>query len=186
MADGQCYVAISRVPSLQGLFLLNFDKNKLKSSNKVKLDLQRIRQDMQLCTFYKELEDALNTDSRPLLIAVQNTRSLPAHHADLLCLPFLEECSAVCLTETWLTSKHTSSKYAMQNFQLVRKDRQLGSGGGVCTYVNTSVHCQPCEFTLDDTGVQFQCINIQTLNHAELCIVTVYRPPSSSLTPIQN
>lgn len=51
MADGQCYVAISRVPSLQGLFLLNFDKKKLKSSNKVKLELQRIRQDMQLCTF---------------------------------------------------------------------------------------------------------------------------------------
>lgn len=53
----------------------------------------------------------------------------------------------------------------MQNFQLVRKDWQLGSGGGACTYVNTSVHCQPCEFTLDDTGVGFQCINIQTLNH---------------------
>lgn len=44
------------------------------------------------------------------------------------------------------------------------------------------VQCRPCELALNDTGVEFQCVNMKTPHHAELCIVTVYRPPTSSVT----
>lgn len=68
----------------------------LKSRFKVKAELELIWKVIQLYAFTR--------NPMPLLIAVQNIRSLPDHHADILCLQFLEQCSAVYLTAVWLTS----------------------------------------------------------------------------------
>ena len=185
MADGQVYVALSRVPSLTGLFLLDFDVKKLKASSKVNRELSRTKTDSILKTYHNEVKDSLDAVPKPLLVAVHNTRSLPAHHKDLLLQPLLSSCTAVCLTETWPSPSCTSSTFAIPGYILLRQDRQGPPAGGVCTHVSASVPCQEEQLTQVLPGPEMQCVVLHLPNNVQLFVVTVYRHQNQLLSELQ-
>ena len=186
MADGQVYVAFSRVPSQSSLYLQDFDAKKLKSSAKVKAELERLHQEMPLQTYHSEIQAVLHATPDPIFIAVHNVRSLPKHFRDIILQSHLKSCTAVCFTETWLTSSHSSSTFAIPDYNMVRCDRQGAAGGGLATYVKTSVAFELQDLPIDCTGIEVQCMELQIPLHDKLYIATVYRHPSSSLSVFNN
>ncbi|XP_030828689.1 uncharacterized protein LOC100890415 [Strongylocentrotus purpuratus] len=181
-ADGQCYVALSRVPKRSGLHLLDLHESKIRASTAVKAEMERMRTDMLLQTTYDDISAALTDKSQPVLIAVQNVRSLPAHHEDLKKMPGFENCIAISISETWLTSKHRQSNFHLQNFDQLRKDRfSSNPGGGLCMFIRSSstynLHAMECYMP----QLEIQSAIIKPLTHPPFLLVNVYRNPKSSM-----
>lgn len=181
MSDGQVYVAFSHVPSLSGLVLLDFDVKKLRASSKVTKELDRMQRTSQLETVQDKIQTSLDSTPGCLLFAVHNIRSLPAHHRDLVLQPLLMSCVALCLTETWLTSSHSSGTFAIPNYTLLREDSQRSPGGGVCTYVSNTTPFHVENLSLSEKGVEIQYVVLHLPQNSQLFLATVYRHPTLSL-----
>ena len=85
--------------------------------------------------------------NKPVLpvVVAGNVRSINNKTDELqACVQYMNEyrnASMVCLSETWLHTAIADSTVQIDNFTLIRCDRDLNTtkktrGGGVCTYVN--------------------------------------------------
>lgn len=62
----------------------------------------------------------------------------------------------LCLTETWLTSTTPSSVFTIPGYNVYRRDRGKGKGGGVLIYVRESINSHQIDIpvqTLECVGV---------------------------------
>ena len=101
---GQAYVALSRVRSLAGLFLLSFDPKKIRSNKKAVKEMERLRENMSLS--WVEATQ-LPKQEGEISIVHLNIRSLVLHHHHLAKQTSIIGCDIVCLTETKTgTSEH--------------------------------------------------------------------------------
>ena len=95
---GQIYVALSRVPSIEGLFVLdNFDKKHIKVDQRVTQEYDRLR---------TKSVPSINMHMTPqqdnIVMTLLNIRSLRKHHKDLKFEPYTMACDVLLLTETQL------------------------------------------------------------------------------------
>ena len=82
----------------------------------------------------------------------------------------------VCISETWLDSTITDNELTINNYNLVRLDRNR-HGGGIAVYV----HVDFTYHAIFTGNCNFECIVLSiTINLCKLCICLLYRPPSSS------
>lgn len=93
---GQMYVALSRVTSLNGLYLLgNLNKKAIKVDHTVTEEYQQLKENYQL----KPLE-LISSNLDKFVITVFNTRSLKKHASDIASTRSLMESDLLCITET--------------------------------------------------------------------------------------
>ena len=93
---GQLYVALSRVTSLNGLYLTgNFDQTAFKSDEKAFAEYERLRSE---CTL-SSIPDIVCTNNS-ITITLLNIRSLKKHAVDLTSNKELMTTDILCLTET--------------------------------------------------------------------------------------
>lgn len=86
----------------------------------------------------------------------------------------------ICMTETWLSDKITDSMIEIDNFQLVRNDRNR-QGGGICVYYRKNLNCRivsksissPYFHTTEFLLLEMQC----GLN--KFLLGVYYNPPTS-------
>ena len=80
----------------------------------------------------------------------------------------------ICLCETFLTEDISDSEIQIPEFSIVRCERHLRGGGGVCIYVRTTNPFHVCVKYLNSI-----CdLLIINLPHSSLIIIMMYRPPS--------
>ena len=80
----------------------------------------------------------------------------------------------ICLCETFLTEDISDSEIQIPEFSVVRCDRHLREGGGVCIYVRTTNPFHVCVKYLNSI-----CdLLIIILHHPSLIIIMMYRPLS--------
>ena len=79
-SPGQAYVAFSRVKTLQGLHILNFNPKAIKASTDVQNEMIRLNN---------------------ITICLLNVRSLIAKLADIKQDMYLKATNIVCFCETW-------------------------------------------------------------------------------------
>ena len=97
-----------------------------------------------------------------------------AHYANL---------DLICLTETWLHCHIQDSVVSINGFNLIRKDRQEGSHGGVCVFIKDLIPFIVLE-DLSESPLEVLWIKLRPtrlprgVNNIVLGIV--YHPPSSS------
>lgn len=65
------------------------------------------------------------------------------------------------ITETWFNSQHDTSIVSISGYNLFRRDRTKGKGGGVCIYVRDSITC--CIFTPPRPNVQGNINDVEIL-----------------------
>ena len=80
----------------------------------------------------------------------------------------------ICLCETFLTEDISDSEIQIPEFSIVRCDRHLREGGGVCIYVRTTNPFNVC-VKYSNSICDLLIINI---HHPSLIIIMMYRPPS--------
>lgn len=179
---GQFYVAVSRVTKLSGLFFLKFNENCISCNKDVTKEIQRMTSVQPL-----ELLPLWTPGHSTITITHLNINSLAAHIKDLKADFILSRSDVICITETWLSSRHSNSSLKMDSFNILRVDRescynsdQIDNSklpyGGVCSYTSIQWSLQPLHDQNQDKGMEYELFKAER-NSQSVLILHVYRPP---------
>ena len=179
-SGGQAYVALSRVKTLAGLHILDFDAKKIQVNNQVNEEMNRLRKH---CSVAREFEKT-KTESI-LTVSHVNIRGIKKHMKDLQAENIVKESDVLCFCETFLKSKEAFDTRLFDRDDMVafRVDRLVAENeqghGGI--FIATKISLQP--FLISRTiSSNLEQISIRiTTQGQNFCITCVYRPPSSSV-----
>ncbi|KAM9699314.1 uncharacterized protein ACNS7B_003452 [Menidia menidia] len=188
---GMAYVALSRVTSLSGLYLLDLDENKIYANPEVSAGLQSMRQaSVEHVMPLLQLRPAVDRPDT-LTLVHHNTEGLPSHVEDIkrhheLCL-----ADVLCLTETHLKGSFVADSLQLDGYNMFRRNRhssytnfpQLASrgGGGVAVYARNHMQVRELTYLHNVTDLEFVALKVEAPFRA--VIAAVYRPPDYSLRP---
>ena len=122
--SGQAYVALSRVRSIDGLYLKEFKREAIRKNSNVEKELQRMKES-EVPMFYEMLHQPCD-----VLISVLNVRSIPEHASSLLKEPTYIYSDIVVCVETWLAERQQTSTFIPDEGLLsYRCDKLEGNSG---------------------------------------------------------
>ena len=174
--SGQIYVALSRVHSLDGLYLTGtYNRNSIKANRRAAEQYQYMRDNCQLIPI-KDFEPAGEGSS--LTITLLNTRSLPKHSADIAADDILMSSDILCLTETQLTpDSDNECCLDLQPFLSIpnsREDRFTSILYGFNPEVVDLIYCR------DIPGASVFQVQKQSFSTEPVNIILLYRKNSLS------
>ena len=111
-----------------------------------------------------------------LCVLYYNARSLLPKLDDLRAACLVHSPDIICITETWLDETISNHELCLQNFDIVRRDRNR-QGGGTLIYINNSYSHSHVFSGPDDLELIVLTINNSVFNTA---LGLFYRPPNSS------
>ena len=175
---GQAYVAFSRVKTLEGLNIVNFNATAIKTSTDVENEMLRLNS--KLLQPMPELK-CISLSNSYVTLSLLNVRSIIAKMPDILQDNSLKHASILCFCETWLTPSQQTP--VVQNNQVaVRCDRASSDNKGG-TMISVPRHMQPCHTQrFASNGVEVIITTLSLPNAKSLQIALLYRSPS---VPIQ-
>ena len=95
----------------------------------------------------------------------------------------------VLITETWLSDSVPDEVVNIPKFNVIRKDRPIGRGGGVQIYIRESIPFKPRP---DLSSDQYECVWI-VLRHiwlprsiSKITVACVYIPPSVNMETVNS
>ena len=163
------YVALSRVRSIDGMYLEDYDSSKIVCDNGISKEIAK----MPLCDLSMS-NPLTNVDhNKYFIIAHHNIQSLNAHIDDLRPNKELRKAHIICLSETWLghTEENQTVPFHIDGYDLAIQESS-GRGRGVAVYIQRSVHHEVLDMHLDTCDI----LILITTGKAKLAIVTVYKP----------
>lgn len=88
--------------------------------------------------------------------------------------------SAICISETWLTSDHTWQMVCINGFKMFRNDRNRGgkTGGGVAIYIRHNLPSKMLCKSKPNEKLEFIMLEVKS-NYDKILLSTVYNPPNS-------
>ncbi|XP_078578075.1 uncharacterized protein LOC144862999 isoform X1 [Branchiostoma floridae x Branchiostoma japonicum] len=165
---GQCYVAMSRVKTLNGLYLLGFDPKSIRCNPDVVQEMNRLRQKLS-----PKVPLPFATTMSGMQIRLLNIRSYLEHLDDLKVDQTVPQADVLCIVETFLKGQEPID-IVLPNAQSFRADRVGRLGGGVMAVARKAV----CPTELAITSSELECTAITvTKSSTKVNIVTIYRPP---------
>ncbi|CAI5661309.1 unnamed protein product [Oreochromis niloticus] len=188
---GMAYVAVSRVTSLSGLYLLDMEEKKIFTNPEITAALENMRQ--------ANLDDMMpllhvrQTLSRSDVFTIvhHNTEGLPAHINDIKSHHELCLADVLCLTETHLRGSFVAESLHLENYNLFKRNRHLSytnfpqmanrNGGGVAVYVKSDIQVHEKQYIHNVTDLEFLALKLEAPVSA--LIAVVYRPPDYTLRP---
>ena len=118
----------------------------------------------------------------PITLAQLNIRSLLPKLGELRDHILLSNYSVLCLTETWITPTIPDEVITIGGYNLVRRDRRIGRGGGVSMYVKESISFSVIH---SESSIEQLWVKIN-INRQHYAVGVVYRPPDSSYNEFLN
>ena len=187
---GQAYVAFSRVKSLSGLYIINFDESAIKTNPTINKEMLEMR------------NNTLPPQTKPASLGKQKPEWLTVGHLNIRY--FLEKVKdltspaemeiyhttdVMCFTETYLTHDHNIQRFLdVNNFLQFRRDipnvqdHQDQHGVLICA----SARLNPMELTLIKVdNLESKVVVIET-SKSKLVICVVYRKPSLNMNLFEN
>ena len=179
---GQAYVAFSRVKSLQGLFIKNFNPSSIKVSASVVSEMERLTSKKLLPPLPVPHVVALPKTDR-IKVGHLNVRSYISKLEDVTSDKCIAHTDIMCFTETFLKSHDDVSSLTLngESSVLYRCDRVTTSNqdlskGGVMIACSSALHPQ-CTNVQHPSSLEVISIIVSTHTHHQMCIVAVYRRP---------
>ena len=180
---GQLYTALSRVKTIDGLYILGeFKANKVKADTRSKEEMERLK----LNSPFKVSIPVTVTVSPALFfrMSVININSLKPHFRCLAADQSVMCSDVVTLTETWLRPRDASADFSLPDKLLSRQDSKQtahGRNGGIATYLSQQYHLVQ-RYQVDIPQLQHLSLLIQDRVDpaARLLIITVYNPPNTA------
>ena len=175
-SPGQAYVAFSRVKTLQGLHILNFNAKCIKKGNDVENEMVRLNDNL-LQPVSQILCDSPSASY--LTIALLNVRSIVAKMPDIKQDNNLKSASIKCFCETWLHASQLSP--IVQDDQIdIRCDRMTcDSKGGVMICVPRQMKPSNTQRFVSN-GIESVCTTLALPNGSCMQVALVYRSPRVS------
>ena len=166
------YVALSRVTTLDGMYLTDFDAKKIFCNVQVNIEVAKMTS-FNLASANPLLEV---DHTRHFIIAHHNIQSLRAHLEDMKNNPEMRKAHVICLSETWLTdNQYSHDSVQINGYSL--ETANFGRGKGVAIYVQNSVN-----YTVVPLPRSENCnaLAIRTHGRTNLLIVAIYKPPTAT------
>ena len=88
----------------------------------------------------------------------------------------------IALTETWLNSNHSDDQIFLDDYNIFRRDRTTGRGGGVLTYIHHDIPCVR-RADLEPAQTEMLCIEIK-YGQSIVIFCTCYRPPGQNVEQV--
>ena len=174
-SPGQAYVAFSRVKTLPGLHILNFNSKAMKASSDVQSEMSRLNNKLLPCLPQMQ---CLSLPSNYMTISLLNVRSLVAKLADIEQDMCLKAADVLCFCETWLTASQASLN--IPNHQVAsRCDRQTCDNKGGAMIYSQMQTCHARSFT--SPGIEVACTTVILPNANQMQVLVLYRSPSVQL-----
>ena len=157
------YVMLSRICSLEQLFILNeFDQSKMYPNHQALKELERLKE----ISINKNLSEWKKDSSRLLKISSLNCRSLRKHYPDISSDDLLLESDIICLQETWLDDNTIFEDLIIPNYKLHLNSH--GKGKGIAIYFNKNILRH--EQDISDENMQ-----LSKFTSSSIDIVVIYR-----------
>ena len=172
--SGHAYVAFSRVTNMEGLYLLDFDADKIYRNEGVAQGLVKMEP--------LQLPNPLDCSHDGFTIVQHNVEGLHQNFENQANHFQMFTSDVVLLTETWLSSEEDLSKFQHKDFHMDCKSRRESydiqsmaslAKGGVAVYVKKGVHHGFADFTV--RNIEFLSILVCTAEKPVM-ISVVYRP----------
>jgi len=93
--------------------------------------------------------------------------------------------SIICIVETWLSDNISDREISIENYHIVRADRNR-HGGGVLVYIHNALSW---EILLKDANdLEFIALSVSSgiTNTVKHCVSVLYRPPSAPVSFFDN
>ena len=182
-SPGQVYVAFSRVKTLEGLHILNFNATAIKSSDKVQKEMDRLNTKLLVTVPQLQYHSLSNSH---VTLALLNVRSITAKTPDILQDKYLGCANVLCFCETWLSLSHLFPPLHDHHIML-RCDRATDNHkrGVMITVVQNMQPSHTLSYTCYN-GIQ--CLTTRPLlpSNTYLNVILVYRSPSNSMDIFTN
>lgn len=109
-----------------------------------------------------------------------NIRSITGKSEQIKHLIVNSNLDYLCLSETWLHKNSPSAALSVPGYNIFRRDRPEGRGGGLMFYFRDNINCRQIQWKHDDV---LECIglNITLSPQMSFSLIGLYRPPSSTL-----
>ena len=106
-----------------------------------------------------------------------NAQSIVNKLTELHHVLYVDNCDCVLITETWLNEDITNGLLDPQShYNIVRKDRSSGRGGGVCALVRKCYDIVP--INADEKFSELDVLGFEFLHYQPTVrIILIYRPP---------
>ena len=171
-SPGQAYVAFSRVKTLQGLHILNFDRRVIKKSIDVENEMVRLSGNL-----LQPVPQVSHNSSSHLTIALLNVQSILAKLPDITADNHLRSASVLCFSETWLNASQPSPVLLDDQID-VRCDRiTCENRGGVLISVPSRMNPSNTQ-RFATNGIEAVSTTMELPNASCIQIAVVYRSPN--------
>lgn len=107
-----------------------------------------------------------------------NARSLLPKITEIRHIALKTKAVVISVTETWLDQSVTDGEIQIQNYTVIRKDRNR-QGGGVCVYIRED-HAFNLRTHLNNDDAEFLLIELLLPRNKPIYIGTIYRPPKQT------
>ena len=179
-AAGQAYVALSRVTSLEGLQILNYNSAAIKKDKRVDTEMLRLQQ--RPITFVSPIIPTL-PEQDFIKITHLNVRGYLDHINDLKADHVISSADVICLTETHLCKPdtiHPNSQPIKSHVQY-RADRVAGvQKGGILIFVKRQI--PSTRLNIEIQGLEFLATSLSLSSNRKIVVITLYRRSSTVST----
>jgi exonuclease III len=170
------YVALSRVTSLSGLFIKDFNSSKIKVDSAVKAEMTRLRT-ANCITIMPAIPIK---DVEHLFILCHNTRSLHAHIADVQSDHYSSMADILIIQETWELPQDSDDDYRLPGFSETVKHcgNSISNNrphSGTRIYFKSSIHVLSSSM-LARNGCETIHVHIE-YNLSKFLLISVYKNP---------
>ena len=179
-SPGQAYVAFSRVKTLTGLHILNFNSKAIKKSTDVENEMVRLNANL-----LQPLPEVLckSISVSHITIALLNIRSIVAKLPDLKADNGLRSANILCFCETWLNASQPSPVLLDDQID-IRCDRiSCENKGGVMICVPSQMNPSNTQ-RFSANGIEAVSATIQLSNTSNMQIAALYKSPSVPQTTL--
>ncbi|CAF3421607.1 unnamed protein product [Rotaria socialis] len=181
LGSGMGYTALSRVRTLEGLFLIDLHFDKFYCNENIDRVLSQMKEMKRKQPIFQQSSNYLNILSHNIEGLKCNFNAFRNHH-------LTQNADFICLTETWLSYKSLINKFNMSGYHLIHKSRSsLFSNdhllhsqkrGGIAVYYRDSISF---EETDSCEPLNLEHITFELLKE-KIIIVNCYRSPQQNKT----
>ncbi|XP_071142171.1 uncharacterized protein [Mytilus edulis] len=116
-APGMAYVALSRVSSLKGMHIIDFDPKVIYASEDITIALDSME------SFHLSKSSTEPSIEHSLTVTFHNTEGLLPHKEDITHATIMKNADIICFNETWLKKKTYLPPSLLPDFILCSKSR---------------------------------------------------------------
>ncbi len=134
--------------------------------------------------FFKTLNHAKliwDPQSKPkgLLGGHLNIRSIVSKSNQLEHLLSHSNLDFLGLSETWLNKHSPEAAFDISGYNVFRRDRNKGKGGGLLVYVKNTITCNLIEWS-QEIDMEYIGLNMSLSPQMSFIVICLYRPPSTN------